>query len=75
MVRWLTLLALGVPFATGCFSAEHRCATGADCAAGVCVSVGTAAYCSRPCGTGDRCPTNFHCQKTTDQKQVCVRVR
>ncbi|MBL8609264.1 MAG: S1 family peptidase [Myxococcales bacterium] len=51
------------------------CTSGADCAAGVCVSVGTSAYCSRPCGAGDRCPTNFHCQKTTDQKQVCVRVR
>lgn len=43
MVRWLTLLALGVPFATGCFSAEHRCATGADCPGGTCEASG---YCS-----------------------------
>ncbi len=43
MVRWLTLLALGVPFAAGCFSAEHRCATGADCPGGTCEASG---YCS-----------------------------
>lgn len=51
------------------------CKAASDCAAGVCVSVGTTEYCSRPCGTGDRCPTNYHCQRTTDGAQVCVRVR
>jgi secreted trypsin-like serine protease len=38
------------------------CQTAKDCAAGICMeeSDGTQ-YCSRPCGSGDRCPAHFHC--------------
>jgi V8-like Glu-specific endopeptidase len=38
------------------------CEKGADCAAGVCVSGPAGKYCSRPCGSGDRCPAHYHCQ-------------
>lgn len=38
------------------------CERGADCAAGVCVTDPEGMYCSRPCGTGDRCPTHYHCE-------------
>jgi hypothetical protein len=46
------------------------CTSGADCAAGVCVSESddlgaTRQYCSRPCGPGDRCPTRYHCESVT----------
>lgn len=37
------------------------CDTAADCAAGVCITDADGKYCSRPCGTGDRCPTHYHC--------------
>lgn len=42
MVRWLSLLA-GVVLAAGCFEAEHRCGTAADCPNGTCEPNG---YCS-----------------------------
>ena len=42
MVRWLTLVA-GVALAAGCFNAEHRCGTAADCPGGTCEPNG---YCS-----------------------------
>lgn len=47
------------------------CAAGADCAAGVCIARGTGGYCSRPCGTGDRCPNGYHCTKLMGGS-VCV---
>lgn len=50
------------------------CEEGAACAAGVCLRDGVGGYCSRTCGTGDRCPTNFHCKKVSGTS-VCVRVR
>lgn len=37
------------------------CEKAADCAAGVCITDPEGKYCSRPCGTGDRCPTHYHC--------------
>ncbi|MBL8623539.1 MAG: thrombospondin type 3 repeat-containing protein [Myxococcales bacterium] len=47
MVRWLTLVA-GVVLAAGCFEAEHRCGTAADCPNGTCEPNG---YCSFPGAT------------------------
>ncbi len=38
------------------------CSKGADCAAGVCITAADGKYCSRPCGSGDRCPAHYHCQ-------------
>jgi V8-like Glu-specific endopeptidase len=38
------------------------CEKGADCAAGICITAADGKYCSRPCGTGDRCPTHYHCK-------------
>jgi V8-like Glu-specific endopeptidase len=37
------------------------CESGADCAAGICVTDEEKRYCTRPCGPGDRCPTRYHC--------------
>lgn len=58
------------------------CSTGGDCAAGVCVTdssaVGSRQYCSRPCGSGDRCPSRYHCRSVTGlggQGTACVNVR
>jgi hypothetical protein len=39
------------------------CTQGTQCAAGVCiVPSSSGGYCSRECGTGDRCPTRYHCK-------------
>lgn len=51
------------------------CEEGADCAAGVCILEGERKYCSRPCGTGDRCPTRYHCQKVSGSGSACINVR
>lgn len=61
------------------------CVKGDDCAAGICIaqpdSVVTDVprqYCSRPCGSGDRCPTRYHCQSITSAGvpvDACVNVR
>ncbi len=51
------------------------CESAADCAAGICVRDGERAYCSRPCGGGDRCPTRFHCTPTAQGTSACVQVR
>lgn len=54
------------------------CATGDDCAAGVCILDGERQYCSRPCGTGDRCPTRYHCEAVAGLDtgaRACVNVR
>jgi len=51
------------------------CEEGADCAAGVCILEGERRYCSRPCGTGDRCPTRYHCMKVSGVSSACVNVR
>jgi hypothetical protein len=51
------------------------CAAGADCAAGVCVSVPSppARYCSRACGAVDRCPARFRCVRSAQGAEVCVK--
>jgi V8-like Glu-specific endopeptidase len=49
------------------------CDTGADCSAGVCVSEHGRRYCSRTCGSGDRCPTHYGCTKATSDVTVCVQ--
>jgi hypothetical protein len=57
------------------------CETANDCAAGICIKEPTSqiarAYCSRPCGTGDRCPTNYHCEAVSglEGSSACVNVR
>ncbi|MBX3192328.1 MAG: trypsin-like serine protease [Labilithrix sp.] len=51
------------------------CDRGSDCAAGVCIIDGERAYCSRPCGPGDRCPTKYHCKPVTSGGSACVNVR
>ena len=51
------------------------CHKGSECATGLCVqaTAGSGAYCSRQCGTGDRCPAGFHCEKAADASHVCIR--
>lgn len=54
------------------------CERGADCAAGVCVTDGPRQYCSRSCGSGDRCPSGYHCQKAASDAgaaAACVAAR
>jgi hypothetical protein len=52
-----------------------NCASGGDCAAGVCVTAsgGSAQYCSRSCSTSDRCPARFRCQRGQSGGQVCTK--
>ncbi len=49
-----------------------KCAKGADCSTGVCVKNGSAEYCSRTCGSGDRCPNGYHCTSVSGGKEVCI---
>ena len=51
------------------------CTQGADCAAGVCIASGDAGYCSRPCGSGDRCPNGYHCTKLMGGESVCIATK
>ncbi|MBX3196928.1 MAG: trypsin-like serine protease [Labilithrix sp.] len=60
------------------------CETGSDCAAGICITdslplgQGDRRYCSRPCGSGDRCPTRYHCKAMaglTIGTSACLNVR
>lgn len=49
------------------------CATADDCAAGICITDSATAaeprrYCSRPCGSGDRCPAHYHCMAVSSAK-------
>lgn len=49
------------------------CAEGTDCATGVCIVHEDRAYCSRACGRGDRCPSNYHCEEAAGASStVCV---
>ncbi len=60
------------------------CVTGNDCAAGICITEaqsggeGSRQYCSRPCGSGDRCPTRYHCKSVPGLpagSSACINVR
>jgi V8-like Glu-specific endopeptidase len=50
------------------------CTSAADCGAGVCVTDQGKQYCSRACGTGDRCPDHYHCTATGPSQKVCLQV-
>jgi hypothetical protein len=50
----------------------EKCSKGADCSTGVCVKDGSSTYCSRTCGTGDRCPNSYHCTSVSGGKKVCI---
>jgi hypothetical protein len=47
------------------------CTQASDCSTGVCVTMNGADYCSRTCGTGDRCSDGFHCTALSGTK-VCT---
>jgi hypothetical protein len=49
-----------------------NCARGADCAAGVCVTLGAERYCSRSCDPHDRCPAHFRCERSEQGDRVCI---
>jgi len=51
------------------------CTQASDCAAGVCALSGESGYCTRTCGTGDRCPNGFHCKKRVGfSVPICTKV-
>jgi hypothetical protein len=52
------------------------CTTASDCASGVCATGPTTDYCSRTCGTGDRCPAHYHCTATPfdgGDAKICIQ--
>ncbi len=51
------------------------CEQASDCGAGVCITDGDRQYCSRACGTGDRCPTRYHCEPVEPSGSACINVR
>ncbi len=60
------------------------CTSGDDCATGICITEESPgggeerAYCSRPCGPGDRCPAHYHCEPVTgvgNNGSACVSVQ
>ena len=51
------------------------CDSANDCAAGICITAGDKKYCSRSCGTGDRCPNGYHCQPIDSGGEACVDIR
>ena len=77
-------LAEGAPFPSPTGRAKTKkgpidlgasCQTGADCAAGACVTDASRQYCSRTCSARDRCPTRFRCAKSNGPAgpaSVCV---
>ncbi|MGO8992521.1 MAG: S1 family peptidase [Polyangiaceae bacterium] len=53
----------------------NPCTSAADCGTGVCVTDQGTQYCSRDCGTGDRCPDHYHCTATSSTQKVCLQVQ
>ena len=51
------------------------CEEAGDCGAGVCITDGVRQYCSRTCGSGDRCPTRYHCKPVEPSGSACINVR
>lgn len=49
------------------------CTTGAQCAAGDCVSYQGAEYCSRSCAPTDKCPSDCKCMGAQGGLTVCVQ--
>jgi hypothetical protein len=49
------------------------CESGADCAAGACVTEGSQRYCTRRCSAHDACPTHFRCDETSERSTVCIK--
>ncbi|WP_394826408.1 trypsin-like serine protease [Pendulispora albinea] len=47
------------------------CHSAADCATGLCVREDDGGYCSRSCGSGDRCNGGYHCKDVTSIK-ACI---
>lgn len=47
------------------------CSQAPDCSAGVCVSEGSHQFCSRVCGSHDRCPYLYKCVITREGAFVC----
>jgi hypothetical protein len=51
------------------------CAEADDCGAGLCVLEPDREYCTRGCGTGERCPTRYHCKPAGEGFSACINVR
>ena len=59
------------------------CVTATDCGTGICVTDATTdgamrSYCSLLCGSGERCPTHFHCDAISgldEDENACLNVR
>ena len=52
------------------------CEKGADCAAGICIlETSGRKYCTRSCGPGDRCATNYHCEPISSGGSACINLR
>jgi hypothetical protein len=49
------------------------CTVATDCSTGLCVTDQGKQYCSRTCGTGDRCPDHYHCTATSPTEKVCLQ--
>ena len=51
------------------------CKKAADCTTGLCMHDAVGSYCSRSCGTGDRCPRGYRCRATTSgvDARACQR--
>jgi hypothetical protein len=49
------------------------CASGTECAAGVCARVRAGRYCARRCSVTDRCPTGWRCTSVADESSGAAR--
>jgi secreted trypsin-like serine protease len=50
------------------------CATAPECATAICLQDARGPYCSRGCGSGDRCPRGYRCRATTAEGlRACQR--
>ena len=76
--------AFGIPSRAAHLLRAHKgpadlgatCVRGADCAAGACVEVDSARYCSRTCGPRDRCPPRYRCEPArtpSRTESVCIK--
>jgi secreted trypsin-like serine protease len=50
------------------------CRAAAECATAICLQDARGPYCSRGCGSGDRCPRGYRCRATTAEGlRACER--